>query len=129
MAARVGAEDVFGTGEFYTKAFDLVEVDRFELTSGKVELTLGFAESQDHSIGNMGLKIAILSRESDDAAESMPHIIFRVSDINLVYFDALELGGIAVQEPTAISELGITVAMLKTQPVMLSSYSNSTNKE
>jgi hypothetical protein len=84
MAARVGAEDVFGTGEFYTKAFDLVEVDRFELTSGKVELTLGFAESQGHSIGNMGLKITILSRESDDAAESMPHIIFRVSDVNLV---------------------------------------------
>jgi predicted enzyme related to lactoylglutathione lyase len=106
MAARVGAEDVFGTGEFYKKAFGLVEVDRLELASGKVELILGFTESHDQSI-------AILSRESDEAVESMPHIIFRVTDIGSFYFDALELGGIEVQAPTAISDLGITIAMLK----------------
>ncbi|MFT6092903.1 MAG: putative enzyme related to lactoylglutathione lyase [Pseudohongiellaceae bacterium] len=113
MAARVGAEDVFGTGEFYKKAFGLVEVDRLELASGKVELILGFTESHDQSIGNMGPGIAILSRESDEAVESMPHIIFRVTDIGSFYFDALELGGIEVQAPTAISDLGITIAMLK----------------
>jgi predicted enzyme related to lactoylglutathione lyase len=113
MAARVGAEDVFGSGELYTKAFGLVGVGRFELASGKVELILEFTESQGQPIGNMGLGIAILSRESDDSVKSIPHIVFRVSDIDLVYFDALELGGIKVQEPTAISDLGITIAMLE----------------
>jgi hypothetical protein len=41
MAARVGAEDVFGTGEFYKKAFGLVEVDRLELASGKWQVASG----------------------------------------------------------------------------------------
>jgi predicted enzyme related to lactoylglutathione lyase len=72
MAARVGAEDVFGTGEFYKKAFGLVEVDRLELASGKWQ-----------------------------------------SRIDSFYFDALELGGIEVQAPTAVCDLEITVAMLR----------------
>jgi hypothetical protein len=66
MAARVGAEDVFGTGEFYKKAFGLVEVDRLELASGKwqvasgkVELIRLFMESHDQSIKNVGPGIAI----------------------------------------------------------------------
>jgi len=59
MSARVGAEDVFGTGEFYKKAFGPVEVDRLELASGKGELILGFVESHDQSIRNMGPEIAI----------------------------------------------------------------------
>lgn len=113
MAARVGAEDVFGAGEFYTKAFGLIEVDRLELASGNVELILGFAENKEESISNMGPGIAILGRESDASAESMPHIIFRVSDIDTVYFKAIELGGTEVQEPMAISDLGITIAMIK----------------
>ena len=67
MASRVGAADVFGTGVFYKKAFGLVEVDRPELASGsgsgsgsgKGELVLGFIESHDQSIGNMGPGVAV----------------------------------------------------------------------
>jgi predicted enzyme related to lactoylglutathione lyase len=113
MSAREGAEDVFGTGEFYKKAFDLVEMNRLDLASGKVELIFGVMESHDQSIRNMRPGIAILSKESDDAVESMPHIIFRVSNIDSVYFDALEPSGIEVLASTATNDLGITIAMLK----------------
>lgn len=113
MAARVGAEDVFGTGEFYTKAFGLTEVGRLVLANGKDELILGFADKNSQTIGNMDSGIAILGRDSDVAAESMPHIIFRVSNLESVYATALELGGTEVQAPTAIADLGITIAMLK----------------
>lgn len=113
MAARVGAEDVLGVGEFYEKAFGLIEVDRLELDSGKLELIMGFTENDNQSIKNMGPGIAILGRESDDAAESMPHIIFRVSDIHAAYAKAIELGGTEVQKPIAVSDLGITIAMLR----------------
>lgn len=113
MAARVGAEDVFGTGEFYTKAFGLIEVGRLVLANGKDELILGFTGNSNQTIGNMNSGIAILGRESDAAAEAMPHIIFRVSDLKSVYVNALELGGTEVQAPTAIADLGITIAMLR----------------
>jgi predicted enzyme related to lactoylglutathione lyase len=113
MAARVGAEDVLGAGEFYVEAFGLIEVDRLELASGKTELILGFIENNNQSVANMEPGIAILGRDTDAAAESMPHIIFRVSDINAVYSKAIELGGTEVQGPMAISDLGITIAMLR----------------
>lgn len=113
MAARVGAEDVFGTGVFYKEAFGLIEVDRLELADGTAELILGFAKNDNQSIASIGSAIAILGRESDDAAESMPHIIFRVSNIESAYLKAIETGGIAVQVPTVIDELGITIAMLR----------------
>jgi len=113
MAARVGAEDVLVAAQFYVKAFGLIEVDRLELASGKAELILGFIGGNKQSVANMGPGIAILERESDADAESMPHIIFRVSDINAVYSKAIELGGTEVQEPMVINDLGITIAMLR----------------
>ena len=113
MAARVGAEDVLVAAQFYVKAFGLIEVDRLELASGKAELILGFIGDNKQSVANMGPGIAILERESDADAESMPHIIFRVSDINAVYSKAIELGGTEVQEPMVINDLGITIAMLR----------------
>ena len=113
MAARVGAEDVLVAAQFYVQAFGLIEVDRLELASGKAELILGFIGDNKQSVANMGPGIAILERESDADAESMPHIIFRVSDINAVYSKAIELGGTEVQEPMAINDLGITIAMLR----------------
>tara|TARA_B110000305_G_scaffold159033_1_gene175856 strand:+ start:1315 stop:1776 length:462 start_codon:yes stop_codon:yes gene_type:complete len=113
MAARVGAEDVLVAAQFYVKAFGLIEVDRLELASGKAELILGFTGDNKQSVASMGPGIAILERESDADAESMPHIIFRVSDINAVYSKAIELGGTEVQEPMAINDLGITIAMLR----------------
>ena len=113
MAARVGAEDVLVAAQFYVKAFGLIEVDRLELASGQAELILGFIGDNKQSVANMGPGIAILERESDTDAESMPHIIFRVSDINAVYSQAIELGGTEVQEPMAINDLGITIAMLR----------------
>jgi predicted enzyme related to lactoylglutathione lyase len=113
MAARVGAEDVLVAAQFYVKAFGLIEVDRLELASGKAELILGFIGDNKQSVANMGPGIAILERESDADAESMPHIIFRVSDINAVYSKAIELSGTEVQEPMAINDLGITIAMLR----------------
>ena len=113
MAARVGAEDVLVAAQFYVKAFGLIEVDRLELASGKAELILGFIGDNKQSVANMGPGIAILERKSDADAESMPHIIFRVSDINAVYSKAIELGGTEVQEPMAINDLGITIAMLR----------------
>ena len=113
MAARVGAEDVLVAAQFYVKAFGLIEVDRLELASGKAELILGFIGDNKQSVANMGPGIAILERKSDADAESMPHIIFRVSDINAVYSKAIELGGTEVQEPMVINDLGITIAMLR----------------
>ena len=113
MAARVGAEDVLVAAQFYVKAFGLIEVDRLELASGQAELVLGFIGDNKQSVANMGPGIAILERESDADAESMPHIIFRVSDINAVYSKAIELGGTEVQEPMVINDLGITIAMLR----------------
>ena len=113
MAARVGAEDVLVAAQFYVKAFGLIEVDRLELASGQAELILGFIGDNKQSVANMGPGIAILERESDADAESMPHIIFRVSDINAVYSKAIELGGTEVQEPMVINDLGITIAMLR----------------
>ena len=113
MAARVGAEDVLVAAQFYVKAFGLIEVDRLELASGQAELILGFIGDNKQSVANMGPGIAILERKSDADAESMPHIIFRVSDINAVYSKAIKLGGTEVQEPMAINDLGITIAMLR----------------
>ena len=113
MAARVGAEDVLVAAQFYVKAFGLIEVDRLELASGQAELVLGFIGDNKQSVANMGPGIAILERKSDADAESMPHIIFRVSDINAVYSKAIELGGTEVQEPMVINDLGITIAMLR----------------
>lgn len=113
MAARIGAEDVLEVGEFYKNAFSLTEITRLELASGNVELILGFGEDGNQTIANMNSAIVILGRNSDAAAEPIPHLIFRVSDIDATYAKAMAAGGSERLEPYISADLGIKIAMLK----------------
>ncbi len=57
MAARVGAVDVLGTGEFYKRASGLREIERIELGDGRIELILGFRGDEGTTNGLVFTKV------------------------------------------------------------------------
>ena len=110
---RIGAMDVAATSEFYKKTFDLEEVMYFTTKRGVDEAVLGFKSSKSNSISDMGQAVMIFGRASDSEAETIPHLIFEVKDLDAVYAKALKNGAIKVDGPTDNVNVGLRLVFFK----------------
>ena len=109
-AARVGAKDAASIAKFYETAFGLQEVRRFELPGG-VEVLMNFGTTPDAAKSNSGAQIVVMHRDSDDVQDTIPHLIFTVTDINATVAALKAAGGKMESEPREFGKSGIMIGI------------------
>ena len=109
-AARVGAVDVAANAKFYQAAFGLQEVRRFEFPGG-IEILMNFGATADAAKANSGPQIVIMQRKTDTSDDTIPHLIFTVTDINATVAALKAAGGKMDSEPREFGKTGIMIGM------------------
>jgi len=109
-AARVGAKDAASVAKFYETAFGLQEVRRFEFPGG-VEVLMNFGATGDAAKANPGAQIVVMHRDSDEATDKIPHLIFTVTDINATVAALKAAGGKMESEPKEFGKTGIMIGI------------------
>jgi predicted enzyme related to lactoylglutathione lyase len=109
-AARVGAVNVAADEKFYQAAFGLHEVRRFEFPGG-VEVLMNFGSTPDAAKTNSAPQIVIMQRKSDATEDTIPHLIFTVTDIKATVAAIKAAGGKMDSEPKEFGKTGIMIGM------------------
>ncbi len=109
-AARVGAVDVAADAKFYQAAFGLQEVRRFEFPGG-LEVLMNFGSTVDAAKANTGAQVVVMQRKADTADDSVPHLIFTVTDIKATEAAVKAAGGKMDGEPREFGKTGIMIGM------------------
>jgi predicted enzyme related to lactoylglutathione lyase len=110
-AGRVGAVDVPALAKFYESAFGLKEVNRLEFP-GMVEIMMNFGDSVDAAKKNPSAQIVLMHRDAKAVADSMPHLIFNVTDITATVAAIKAAGGKMESEPKEFGKTGIIIGMV-----------------
>jgi predicted enzyme related to lactoylglutathione lyase len=110
MAARVVAEDVPGLAKFYESAFGLKEVQRLELPN-MIEIMLNFGDTVDAAKGSTATQVVIMKRGADDGKDSVPHLIFSVTDMAATVAAIKAAGGKMDGDARPFGDTGILIGM------------------
>jgi predicted enzyme related to lactoylglutathione lyase len=112
-AARVGspAGEVAATAAFYEQAFGLKEVGRFGDDEPQ-ELLLNFGDTADAARANTNAQVVIMARDAAAAEDAMPHLVFRVSDVEAVVDNAVAAGATVDRAPGEFGDTGVFVSMI-----------------
>jgi predicted enzyme related to lactoylglutathione lyase len=106
-AARVGAADVAALEKFYETAFGMQEVQKI----GNNEVMLNFGDSVATAKANPAAQIVIMHRDSDDAKDTIAHIIFNVTDMKATAAAIVAAGGKMDRAPFVFGNTGITIGL------------------
>jgi predicted enzyme related to lactoylglutathione lyase len=107
---RVGAEDPAALAKFYQDAFGLKEVNRLNL-GNTVEIMLNFGDTVDAAKMNKSAQIVIMHRDDDKLADSVPHLIFNVTDMAATVKAVKAAGGHFDNDPAPFGNTGIVIGM------------------
>ncbi|MES2625232.1 MAG: VOC family protein [Pseudomonadota bacterium] len=110
-SARVVAEDVLATGEFYKAAFGMYEVQRLNLQGGNVELMLNFGATEQAAKDNPDAQVVIMHRDAGAAVDPVAHLIFNVTDMDSTVAAIKAAGGTITREPFEFGKTGIWICM------------------
>ena len=91
-SVRIGAVNTEALAKFYQAAFGMQEVNRLQAGGGP-EIFLNFGATTDAAKANPGLRLVIMHRDSDDLKDSVPHIIFNVTDMTATVAALKTAGG------------------------------------
>ena len=111
MALRLGATDVVALAKFYEAAFGLKEIDR--VGSPATEIIMRFGANVGEAKAGASPEFLVAKREGA-ATDTMPHAIFRVSDIAATV-GAAKAAGAKVDRDVSTVTIGgtrIKIAML-----------------
>lgn len=109
-SARVGAEDVAALEKFYMAAFGLKEVNRLNLGQ-QIEVMLNFGDTVDAAKANPAAQIVIMHRDSNALKDTVPHIIFNVTDMAATVAAVKAAGGTMDGEPRGFGNTGIVIGI------------------
>ena len=107
-AARIGAVDVAGVAGFYQSAFGMQEIMRLEMP-GMKEIMLNFGDTVDAAKANQSPWIVIMSRDSNDIKDTVPHLVLYVTDMKATVAAVRAAGGTVDGEPSAFGDAGMIV--------------------
>jgi predicted enzyme related to lactoylglutathione lyase len=108
-SARVGGPDVEALGKFYAAAFGLKEVNRLPTRDGP-ELFFNFGDSVDAAKANTAAQIVIMHADAA-ANDSVPHLIFNVSDAAATADAVKKAGGKMASDPKPFGNTGIVIGI------------------
>lgn len=108
-SARIGGPDVEALGKFYEAAFGLKEINRLNAPSGP-ELFFNFGDSIDAAKAYMAAQIVIMHADAA-ANDSVPHLIFNVTDAAATAAAVKKAGGTLASEPKPFGNTGIVIGI------------------
>ncbi|MGE0408257.1 MAG: VOC family protein [Amphiplicatus sp.] len=112
ITARVSADDVSKTADFYKAVFHMEETLRIEQPDLK-EIILNFGTTVAEAKAAPRPTIAVLSRRANDVGEGIPHLTFSVGDIEAVLKRAAAQGGVVEQAPRRMPTFSGTIAFIR----------------
>jgi predicted enzyme related to lactoylglutathione lyase len=103
LASRLVADDVPALAKFYQAAFDMKQVNRFDMSNGLMEIMLNFGDTVDAAKANRAAtQLVISSRQANDGSDKVAHLVFSVADMAATLKKFKAAGGKFEREPTAI---------------------------
>ncbi len=114
-AGRVGATDSPALAKFYEKAFGLKEVNRLTFPN-MIEIMMNFGDTVEEAKKNPNAQIVIMQVKSVDAQDTVPHLIFNVTDMAATVAAVKAAGGKMESEPKEFGKTGMVIGMA-TDPV------------
>lgn len=107
---RVGATDSPALAKFYEAAFGLKEVQRLTFPN-MIEIMMNFGDTAEAAKKNPAAQIVIMQVKSIDATDTVPHLIFNVTDMNATVAKLKAAGGKMDAEPKEFGKTGIVIGM------------------
>ena len=107
---RIGAVNTEALAKFYQAAFGMQEVNRLQAGGGP-EIFLNFGATTDAAKANPGLRLVIMHRDSDDLKDSVPHIIFNVTDMAATVAAVKAAGGSMAGDARPFGNTGIVIGI------------------
>jgi predicted enzyme related to lactoylglutathione lyase len=108
-SARIGGPDVEALGKFYSAAFGLKEINRLPAREGP-ELFFNFGDSGDAAKANTAAQIVIMHADAT-ANDSVPHLIFNVTDAAATAEAVKKAGGKMASDPKPFGNTGIVIGI------------------
>ena len=109
-AGRVGATDSPALAKFYAAAFGLKEVNRLTFPN-MIEIMMNFGDTVDAAKQNPNAQIVIMQVKSVDAQDTIPHLIFTVTDMTATVAALKAAGGKMDANPKEFGKTGIVIGM------------------
>ncbi len=110
-AGRVRADDTAKLAKFYQDAFGMKEVQRIEMPN-MLEIMLNFGDTEAAAKANPAAQVVIMQAPRPKEADTIPHIIFNVTDMNATVARVKAAGGKMDREPFEFQKSGIFIGML-----------------
>jgi predicted enzyme related to lactoylglutathione lyase len=107
---RIGAKDVAALTKFYQSTFGMFEVQRIQ-TPQMLEVMLDFGASAEAAKANPGADLVIQQRAADDSTDTVPHVVFNVTDMDAAVKAVKAGGGKMEREPFEFGKSGIRIGM------------------
>jgi len=107
-SVRVGAMDTVAVAKFYQAAFGMQEVNRLQMQGGP-EIFVNFGATVDAAKANRNPPIVIMYQKSDAIQDTVPHVIFTVTDINATVAAIRAAGGKVDGQPREFGSTGIVI--------------------
>jgi predicted enzyme related to lactoylglutathione lyase len=107
---RIGAVNTEALAKFYQAAFGMQEVNRLQAGGGP-EIFLNFGATADAAKANPGLRLVIMHRDSDDLKDSVPHIIFNVTDMTATVAALKAAGGSMAGDARPFGNTGMVIGI------------------
>lgn len=111
-AGRVGATDSPQLAKFYEAAFGLKEVNRLSFP-GMIEIMMNFGDTVEAAKKNPNAQIVIMQVKSVNAQDTVPHLVFNVTDMAATVAALKAAGGKMDGEPKEFGKTGILIGMAR----------------
>ena len=109
-SVRIGAMNTETLAKFYQAAFGMQEVRRIAV-GGQPEIFLNFGATAAAATANTNLPLVIMHRDSDALKDSVPHVIFNVTDMAATVAAVKAAGGTMDGDPRPFGNTGIVIGI------------------
>ena len=109
-SVRVAGINTVALAKFYQSAFGMQEVRRLG-NGADPEIFLNFGATADAAKANKSLPVVIMHRDSDALKDTVPHVIFNVTDMAATVAAVKAAGGTMEGEPRPYGNTGIVIGI------------------
>lgn len=103
LATRLAADDVPALAKFYESAFDMKQVNRFDMQNGMKEIMLNFGDTVEAAKANRAAtQLVISSKQPGESQDNVAHLVISVTDMAAAIKKFKAAGGKFEREPQSI---------------------------
>lgn len=110
FAGRVGAVHVSKIAKFYESAFGLKQVNELKFP-GNLEIMMNFGDTVAAAKANPAPQVVVMHRATNHIADTVPHLIFSVTDIQATAAAVRAAGGRMLGKPREFGKSGMYIGI------------------